>query len=246
MPTAAWWAVKRPSTRPMPADDYDIAGFAVGVVDRKKIINGERDPERETSIIGLPSSGIHSNGYSLVRKLFFDMKKYTVATKPDGLGETLGDALLTPTRIYVRSVMQCLAAGIDVKGIVHITGGGFYENIPRILPAGTAARIDRASIDPQPIFRIIQKEGNISDREMFTTFNMGIGMMVITGRETAGRAIEQLKQSGESAREIGVIEKDAGDRVMIGFSPPTRVLRMRLMPTQAQDVPNALAPEGGF
>jgi phosphoribosylformylglycinamidine cyclo-ligase len=198
----------------MPADDYDIAGFAVGVVDRKKIINGERIKPGDV-IIGLPSSGVHSNGYSLVRKLFFDMKKYTIATKPDGLGETLGDALLKPTRIYVRSVMQCLAAGIDIKGIVHITGGGFYENIPRILPAGTAARIDRASIDPHPIFRIIQKEGNISDREMFTTFNMGIGMMVITGRETAGRAIEQFKQSGESARVIGSIVETARDTIQI-------------------------------
>jgi len=198
----------------MPAEDYDIAGFAVGVVDRKKIINGERIKKGDV-VIGLPSSGVHSNGYSLVRRLFFDMKKYTVATKPDDLNETLGEALLRPTRIYVHSVMQCLAAGIDIKGIVHITGGGFYENIPRILPAGTAARIDRASIEAQPIFRIIQKEGNISDREMFTTFNMGIGMMLVLAKDHADRAAEQLQSSGESARVIGVIEKEAGERVRI-------------------------------
>jgi phosphoribosylformylglycinamidine cyclo-ligase len=198
----------------MPADDYDIAGFAVGVVDRKSIINGERISKGDV-IIGLPSSGVHSNGYSLVRKLFFDMKKYTVATKLNDLDETLGETLLRPTRIYTRSVMQCLVAGIDIKGIVHVTGGGFYENIPRVIPVDTGARIERASIHPQPIFKIIQKEGNITDREMYTTFNMGIGMMLITGAAVADRAIERLNQSGESAAVIGGIVEPARDKIQI-------------------------------
>jgi phosphoribosylformylglycinamidine cyclo-ligase len=198
----------------MASDDYDIAGFAVGVVDRKKIINGSRIGKGDV-VVGLPSSGIHSNGYSLVRKLFFDIKKYTVATKLNDLNETLGDALLRPTRIYTRSIMQCLAAGIDIKGIVHITGGGFYENIPRILPDNAAVRIERSSIQPQAIFKIIQKEGDVEEREMFTTFNMGIGMMMVLAADIADQAVEQLKKSGETPRIIGSIIDSTGERVII-------------------------------
>lgn len=198
----------------MPADDYDIAGFAVGVVDRPAIINGKGIRPGD-AVIGLPSSGIHSNGYSMVRKLFFDIKKYSAATKLADLGATLGEALLEPTRIYTRSVMSCLAAGVAVKGIVHITGGGFYENIPRILPDGAGVRIERASFEPPAIFRIIQKEGSVADAEMFTTFNMGIGMMLFVGKDTADRAVEELKKSGEFPRVIGAVVERAGAPVVI-------------------------------
>jgi phosphoribosylformylglycinamidine cyclo-ligase len=198
----------------MSADDYDIAGFAVGVVDREKIINGKNIVPGDV-IIGLPSSGIHSNGYSMVRKLFFDIKKYTVATKLNDLDGTLGEALLTPTRIYTRSVMQCLAAGIAIKGLVHITGGGFYENIPRILPGSSAVRVERSSFTTPAIFGIIQKEGSVADTEMFTTFNMGIGMMLFVEKGLADRAVEQLKKSGESPRIIGAVTGRDGAPVVI-------------------------------
>lgn len=198
----------------MAADDYDIAGFAVGVVDREKIINGKNIGAGD-AIIGLPSSGIHSNGYSMVRKLFFDIKKYTVETKLADLGATLGEALLAPTRIYARSIMSCLSAGIALKGLVHVTGGGFYENIPRILPDAVAARIERSSFESPAIFRIIQSEGSITDREMFTTFNMGIGMMLFVEKNGADRAIEELKSSGESPRLIGTVVERTDAPVII-------------------------------
>lgn len=198
----------------MAPDDYDIAGFAVGVVDRANIINGN-DITPGDVIIGLPSSGIHSNGYSMVRKLFFDIKKFTVSSRLNDLDGTLGTVLLTPTRIYTRSIMDCLAGAIPLKGLVHITGGGFYENIPRILPDKTAVRINRSSFEIPPIFSIIQREGTVSDREMFTTFNMGIGMMIVVHPDHADKAMIRLKQSGETPRIIGtVIDRDT-DRVCI-------------------------------
>ena len=198
----------------MAPDDYDIAGFAVGVVDKKNIINGGTIRPGDI-LIGLPSSGIHSNGYSLVRKLFFDIKKYSVRTSITELGGTLGDTLLTPTRIYTRSVVTALSAGIQIKGMIHVTGGGFYENIPRILPASTAVQIERASFTVPPIFTVIQKEGAIEDREMFTTFNMGIGMIIIIDKKQADTALEQLKISGESPLVIGNVIKYADERVVI-------------------------------
>lgn len=199
----------------MAADDYDIAGFSVGVVDREKIINGKTIGAGDV-IIGLPSSGIHSNGYSMVRKLFFDIKHYTVATKLNDLDATLGDALIEPTRIYTRSIMQCLAAGVVLKGLVHITGGGFYENIPRILPDTAAARIERSSFESPAIFRIIQSEGSVADAEMFTTFNMGIGMMLFVAGDAADRAVEMLKKSGEQPRIIGtVVDRTAAPVVIV-------------------------------
>ena len=198
----------------MHEDDYDIAGFAVGVVDREKIISGRTIIEGDV-IIGLPSSGIHSNGYSLVRKLFFEMRGYAVDSKPGGLDDTLGSVLLTPTRIYVKSILACLDSGIPVKGLVHITGGGFYGNIPRMLPGKTAARIERGSFAAPAIFGLIQREGGIADREMFTTFNMGIGMMLVLGKAEADRALEHLKQSGESPAVIGTITERAGEPVQI-------------------------------
>lgn len=188
----------------MAPDDYDIAGFAVGVVDRKKIINGSTIARGDV-IIGLPSSGIHSNGYSLVRKLLFEIKGYSVDTRIDELGGKLGPVLLAPTRIYCKSVLGCIQRGITVKGMVHITGGGFYENVPRILPKGMAASISKASYSVPPIFAFIRREGDIDEREMYTTFNMGIGLMLVVDKNNVDAAIENLRASGESPKMIGEV-----------------------------------------
>ncbi len=198
----------------MQDDDYDIAGFAVGVVDRKDIITGETIEPGDV-IIGLPSSGIHSNGYSLVRKLFFDIKNYSVETHIPELGGPLGAALLTPTRIYCKSVLACLESGVRIKGLVHITGGGFYENIPRILPDNTAVRIDKKSYEMPSIFRFIQREGAIDDREMYTTFNMGIGMMAFIGKDDVARSIEKFSANGEKPVAIGEVVAFHQEKVII-------------------------------
>jgi phosphoribosylformylglycinamidine cyclo-ligase len=198
----------------MDADDYDIAGFSVGVVDKKKIINGESISSGDI-IIGLPSSGIHSNGYSLVRKLMFDVKKYTAATKLNDLTEDLGHTLLTPTKIYVKALHSALNAGVPVKGLVHITGGGFYENIPRILPDDTAVKISKNSYPVPPIFKVMEREGEISEKEMFTTFNMGIGMMVFIAKESADEAMKQLKTDGITPYIIGEVAKYDKAKVII-------------------------------
>ena len=198
----------------MDADDYDIAGFSVGVVDKKKIINGENISSGDI-IIGLPSSGIHSNGYSLVRKLFFDVKKYNASTKLNDLNDSLGNVLLTPTKIYVKALHTALNAGVPVKGLVHITGGGFYENIPRILPDNTAVKISKNSYPVPPIFRIMELEGEISEKEMFTTFNMGIGMMVFIAKESADEAMKQLKTDGITPYIIGEVTKSENAKVTI-------------------------------
>jgi phosphoribosylformylglycinamidine cyclo-ligase len=190
----------------MDPDDYDIAGFAVGVVDRKKIINGETIRPGD-KIIGLPSTGIHSNGYSLVRKLFFEKKKYTVETLVPGLDNDLGTILLTPTKIYVKTVHSCLDAGISIKGIVHITGGGFYENIPRILPPDTAVKISRHSFPVPPVFKVIQRDGDIEEREMFTTFNMGIGMMLFTDKDESEKLMKHLENNGNTPYLIGEVSE---------------------------------------
>lgn len=195
----------------MAPDDYDIAGFSVGVVERERIINGSTI-KRGDLLIGLPSSGIHSNGFSLVRKLLFDMKKYRVEHTINELGSALGEVLLVPTRIYARALRHSLKEGGRIKGVVHITGGGFYENIPRILPAGTAVRINRKSFEVPPIFHFIQAEGKIEDREMFTTFNMGIGMILVVQRDDA-TVLEQLKGSGESPRIIGEVVECVDEKV---------------------------------
>lgn len=198
----------------MDADDYDIAGFSVGVVDKKKIINGENISSGDM-IIGLPSSGIHSNGYSLVRKLFFDVKKYNASTKLNDLNDNLGNVLLTPTKIYVKALHSALNAGVPVKGLVHITGGGFYENIPRILPDNTAVKISKNSYPVPPIFRIMELEGEISEKEMFTTFNMGIGMMVFIAKESADEAMKQLKTDGITPYIIGEVTTSDNAKVTI-------------------------------
>jgi phosphoribosylformylglycinamidine cyclo-ligase len=198
----------------MEPGDYDIAGFAVGVADRDRIITGASIVPGDV-IIGLPSSGIHSNGFSLVRKLFFEIRSYGVDTHIHELGGPLGPVLLEPTRIYTRAILGALAGGIEVHGLVHITGGGFYENIPRILPDTVSARIRKSSFEPQPVFHLIMREGNVAEREMYTTFNMGIGMMAIVPSGAVDAAISALKNAGESPLVIGEITARHDDPVVI-------------------------------
>ncbi|MBR5730932.1 MAG: phosphoribosylformylglycinamidine cyclo-ligase [Firmicutes bacterium] len=196
----------------MAADDYDLAGFSVGIVDKKKVIDNDRMQEGDV-IIALPSSGIHSNGYSLVRKVF-DVENADLSAKSEELGgQTLGEALLTPTRIYVKPVLALLDAA-DVRGISHITGGGFYENVPRSVPEGLCAKIDRASVRIPAIFSLLQKRGSIPERDMFNTYNMGVGMVVIVAPADAEKALEVLKANGEDAYIIGSIVR-GDDKIMI-------------------------------
>ena len=198
----------------MAADDYDIAGFSVGVVDKPKIINGSSIAPGDV-IIGLPSTGIHSNGYSLVRKLFFSMKGYTVETRLSDLDASLGEVLLRPTKIYTRSIISCVETGSLLKGLVHITGGGFYENIPRILPDTASVVIDRSSFAVPPVFRVIAREGEVEEREMFTTFNMGIGMMIFVQKNQADKVIHVLSENGEKPVVIGEVTPNKGERVTL-------------------------------
>jgi len=173
----------------MAADDYDLAGFTVGIVDKPKVIDNTRMAEGDV-VIALPSSGFHSNGFSLVRKVF-DVENADLNEYFDELGCTLGEALLKPTVIYVKQALRCIEAA-DVKGISHITGGGFYENVPRCIPDGLCARIDKAAIKIPPIFTMLQKKGGIDEHDMFNTFNMGVGMIVIVPKADAEAAIAAL------------------------------------------------------
>lgn len=191
----------------MPLEDYDLAGFAVGIVDKKKMIDNTQMKAGDV-VIALPSTGVHSNGFSLVRKVF-DIENTDINRTYEELGDkTLGETLLTPTRIYVKPVLALLEE-VKVKGISHITGGGFYENIPRSIPDGFGAKIDKSAVKILPIFKLIQKEGNISERDMFNTFNMGVGMSIVVSKEDAQKAIQILKANGEDAYLIGeIIESD--------------------------------------
>lgn len=198
-----------------PVDEYDLAGFSVGVVDRNKILDKNTVTEGDV-IIALPSSGVHSNGFSLVRKVFnigSDDKAYDLAlTAPcDELnGKSVGETLLTPTKIYVKP-MLALFEEVTVKAVSHITGGGFYENIPRSLPKGYSAKIKKSDVRILPIFDLIAKTGNIPERDMFNTFNMGVGMSVVVSAEDADKALEILKANGEDAYIIGeVVKSDEG------------------------------------
>lgn len=195
-----------------PVDEYDLAGFSVGVVDKSKIL----DPSTMKAgdiVIALPSSGVHSNGFSLVRKVF-DVENSDIKSPREELGgKSVGETLLTPTKIYVRPVLALLEQ-VKVKGISHITGGGFYENIPRSIPDGLGAVIDRKNVKVLPIFDLIAKEGGISERDMFNTFNMGVGMSIVVAREDAEKAIEILKANGEDAYVIGKIE-NSEDKITI-------------------------------
>lgn len=190
----------------MPEDEYDIAGYSTGIVDKSKIIDNTQIKAGD-AIIGIASSGVHSNGFSLVRKVFNINDQKLKSFIPE-LGQSLGDALLTPTRIYVKPVLD-LISKVSVKGVSHITGGGFYENIPRMLPDGISAKITKGSWTIPPIFALLQKEGNISEHDMFNTFNMGVGMAVVVDKADADKAVEILKANGEQAFIIG--ETVSGD-----------------------------------
>ena len=189
----------------MPAEDYDLAGFAVGIVDKKKILDNTRMAAGDV-IIALPSTGIHSNGFSLCRKVFnIDENPASLYEAREELGgKTIAETLLTPTRIYVKPVLALIDA-VDVKGISHITGGGFYENIPRSIPAGLSARVERSAVRVLPIFDLLQKTGNISERDMFNTYNMGVGMSIVVAKADAEKALELLHAMGEDAYVIGEI-----------------------------------------
>lgn len=188
----------------MPVDDYDLAGFSVGIVDKKKIIDNSRMKVGDV-VIALASTGVHSNGFSLVRKVF-DVENNPALKEPcEALGgKSVLETLLTPTRIYVKSILALLEQ-VDVKGISHITGGGFYENIPRSIPEGLCAKIDRSAVRVLPIFDLIAKTGNIPERDMFNTFNMGVGMSVVVPAQQVERALEILNGHGETAYVIGSI-----------------------------------------
>ena len=192
-------------------DDYDLAGFAVGVVEKDEIITGQSIAEGDV-LVGLPSSGVHSNGFSLVRKLLFKDLKMDVHTKVDELGGTLGEALLTPTRIYVKAVEDLLAP-YGVKGMSHVTGGGFYENIPRMIPEGLCAKVDTAAIDTLPIFKFIQEAGNITDEAMYSTFNMGIGLVSALPADQADGFVQALKDKDEKPVVLGEVVR--GDEKII-------------------------------
>ncbi|MBQ3164477.1 MAG: phosphoribosylformylglycinamidine cyclo-ligase [Lachnospiraceae bacterium] len=192
----------------MPEDDYDLAGFAVGVVDRKDLITGE-DLKDGDVLIGIASSGVHSNGFSLVRKVF-EMTKESLDTYYDELGKTLGEALIAPTRIYVQALKNVKEAGIRVKACSHITGGGFYENIPRMLPEGMHAVVKKDSYEVPAIFKLMQKTGNIEEQMMYNTFNMGLGMIVAVDPADVDKAMEAIKAAGDTAYIVGNIQ--AGEK----------------------------------
>ena len=188
-----------------PEDEYDLAGYVTGVVDKDKIIDNETMEEGDV-VIALPSSGVHSNGFSLVRKVF-DVENADIKSPvPELGGKSVGETLLTPTRIYVKPVLK-LIDEVPVKGISHITGGGFYENIPRSIPDGLCAKIDKASVKVLPIFDLIAKTGGITERDMFNTFNMGVGMSIVVKSEDAEKALQILKDAGEEPYIIGEIVK---------------------------------------
>lgn len=191
--------------------EYDIAGFTVGIVDRKKAIDGSTIGAGD-AVIGLASSGVHSNGFSLVRRLLLEQKGYALTDTPAELqGRTLGETLLEPTRIYVKQILRLLES-VQVKGMAHITGGGFIENIPRVLPEGVNVDINRGAWPVLPIFGLMQRDGGISDRDMYTTFNMGIGMVLVVPADEAEQALEIARAQGEQAYRIGTVT--AGSKVV--------------------------------
>lgn len=192
----------------MPEDEYDLAGFAVGVADEKDLITGANIKAGDT-LIGIASSGVHSNGFSLVRKIF-EMSEESLNTYYDELGKTLGEALLAPTKIYVKALRSVKEAGVTVKGCSHITGGGFYENIPRMLPEGVRAVVKKDSYPVLPIFTLMQKVGNVEEKMMYNTYNMGLGMILAVDPADADKTLEALKAAGEDAYVVGQIE--AGEK----------------------------------
>ncbi|MBQ8582330.1 MAG: phosphoribosylformylglycinamidine cyclo-ligase [Ruminococcus sp.] len=192
----------------MPEDEYDLAGFSVGVVDKAKLLRPDTQKAGDV-LIAIKSSGVHSNGFSLVRKVF-DVNETNLSMHFDDLGTTLGETLLTPTRIYVKAIMN-LINSVDVKAVSHITGGGFYENIPRSIPKGLSAKIERNAVQVLPIFDLIARTGNIPERDMFNTFNMGVGMIVSVDKNDADKAVAAIKASGEEAYILGeLVESEEG------------------------------------
>jgi phosphoribosylformylglycinamidine cyclo-ligase len=192
-------------------EEYDLAGFAVGVANEDRIVNGEQTAKGD-AIIGLASSGLHSNGYSLVRKIMFEMAGYKPDQYLDSLGKSLGDELLTPTRIYVKSILE-LMKSVDIKAMAHITGGGIPGNLKRVIPAGLEARIASSSWSPPPIFRLLAELGQVDASDMFQTFNMGIGFILIVSPEEVERALAGLRQMGEVPFILG--EVSTGERGVI-------------------------------
>lgn len=188
----------------MPEDEYDLAGFAVGVVDRKDLITGENIKAGDT-LIGIASSGVHSNGFSLVRKVF-RMSVEALNTYYDNLGCTLGEALIQPTKIYVKALKSVKDAGVTIKGCSHITGGGFYENIPRMLPDGVRAVVKKDSYPVLPIFKMLQEEGNIAEEMMYNTYNMGLGMILAVDPADVDKTMEAIKAAGETPYVVGSVE----------------------------------------
>lgn len=193
----------------MPEEDYDLAGFAVGVCDRKDLITGENLKDGDV-LIGMASTGVHSNGFSLVRKVF-DMSKESLNTYYDELGKTLGEALIEPTRIYVKALKNVKDAGVTIKGCSHITGGGFYENVPRMLPEGAKAMIKKNSYPIPPIFDLIAKEGNIESHMMYNTFNMGLGMVIALDKNDVDTALKAIEAAGDQCYVVGsIVSGDKG------------------------------------
>ena len=193
----------------MAEDDYDLAGFSVGIVDKSKVIDNSKMQAGDV-MIALPSSGVHSNGFSLVRKVF-DVEHCDLKAPVEELhGASLGETLLAPTRIYVKPVLAVMKE-VTIKGISHITGGGFYENMPRSIPKGLGVKIEKSAVRVPPIFSLIQKRGNISEHDMFNTFNMGVGMSVVVAKEDADRAVELFRANGEDAYILGtIVESEDG------------------------------------
>ena len=192
----------------MPVDDYDLAGFAVGVVDKKDIINGENIKPGDV-LVGMASTGVHSNGFSLVRKVF-EMTKESLDTYYDELGKTLGEALIAPTRIYVRALKSIKNSGVKVKGCSHITGGGFYENIPRMLPEGVRAVVKKDSYEVPAIFKLLAEKGDIAEEMMYNTFNMGLGMVLALDPADVDKAMEAIRAVGDVPYVVGHVE--AGEK----------------------------------
>lgn len=185
----------------MPEDDYDLAGFTVGVVEKSELITGENIKDGDV-LVGIASSGVHSNGFSLVRKVF-SMNKESLNEYIDSLGTTLGEALLTPTKIYVKAMKNIKDSGVVVKGCSHITGGGFYENIPRMLPDGINAHVELDSFEVLPIFKLLQKSGNITDEMMYNTYNMGLGMVLAVDKADVDKTVKAIEEAGEKAYVVG-------------------------------------------
>lgn len=195
----------------MPEDEYDLAGFAVGVAEEKDLITGA-DVKPGDVLVGIASSGVHSNGFSLVRKVF-DVKKETLSVYYEELGATLGETLLTPTRIYVNALREVRKAGVTVKGCSHITGGGFYENIPRMLPEGIGAKVEKGSFEVPPIFALMQRTGNLEEKMMYNTYNMGLGMVLAVDAADADQTVSALQAAGEKAWTVG--EVVSGDHEVV-------------------------------